>query len=128
VAPNRVRELILGRPLLRDRDEEEVRGYRDALTLIHEGAGGLPVSEGTIQRLHHLTRGEIWDAGRYKEQDGDIIERYPDGGERVRFRTVPAAETPARMSQMVADWQRCLEERWIHPLIAMGAFNLDFLL
>lgn len=127
VAPNRVRELILGRPLLRDRDEEEVRGYRDALTLIHEGAAGLPVSEGTIQRLHHLTRGEIWDAGRYKEKDGDIIERYPDGGERVRFRTVPAAETPARMSQMVADWQRCLEERWIHPLIVMGAFNLDFL-
>lgn len=36
VEPGRVRELILGQPLLRDRDEEEVRGYRDALTLIHE--------------------------------------------------------------------------------------------
>ncbi|OGT83059.1 MAG: cell filamentation protein Fic [Gammaproteobacteria bacterium RIFCSPLOWO2_02_FULL_61_13] len=127
VEPARVRELILGRPLLRDRDEEEVRGYRDALTLIHENPAGLSVSDATIQKLHTLARGEIWDAGKYKVKDGDIIERYPDGSERVRFRTVSAAETPARVAEMVADWQRCLEERWIHPLIALAACNLDFL-
>jgi Fic family protein len=127
VEPGRVRTLVLGQPLLRDRDEEEVRGYRDALTLIHEHAGALPVSEATIQRLHRLTRGEIWDAGRYKDKDGDIIERYPDGRDRIRFRTVSAAETQARMAELVADWQRCLDERWIHPLIALGAFNLGFL-
>jgi Fic family protein len=127
VEPGRVRELILGQPLLRDRDEEEVRGYRDALTLIHENPAGLPVSDATIQKLHALTRGEIWDAGKYKDKDGDIIERYPDGSERVRFRTVAAAETPARVAELVADWQRCLDERWIHPLIALAAFNLDFL-
>lgn len=127
VEPGRVRELILGQPLLRDRDEEEVRGYRDALTLIHENPGALPVSDATVQKLHALTRGEIWDAGKYKDKDGDIIERYPDGSERVRFRTVTADETPAHMAELVADWQRCLDERWIHPLIALAAFNLDFL-
>ncbi len=127
VEPGRVRELILGRPLLRDRDEEEVRGYRDALTLIHEDAAGLQISDATIQTLHRLMRGEIWDAGKYKEKDSDIIERDPDGRERVRFRTVSAAETPARIAELAADWQRCLEERWIHPLIALAAFNLDFL-
>jgi Fic family protein len=127
VEPGRVRELILGQPLLRDRDEEEVRGYRDALTLIHENHAALPVNDATIQKLHALTRGEIWDAGKYKDKDGDIIERYPDGSERVRFRTVSAAETPASMAELVADWQRCLDERWIHPLIALAAFNLDFL-
>jgi hypothetical protein len=26
-----------------------------------------------------------------------------------------------------ADWQACLEERWVPPLIALAAFNLDFL-
>jgi len=127
VAPGRVRELVLGQPLLRDRDEEEVRGYRDALNLIHENAAGLPVSESTIQTLHRLARGEIWDAGKYKEKDGDIIERYPDGSERVRFRTVTAVETPVRMAELAADWRRCLDERWVHPLIALAAFNLDFL-
>lgn len=127
VEPGRVRELILGRPLLRDRDEEEVRGYRDALTLIHADAAVLPVDEATIRRLHSLTRGEIWDAGKYKENDGDIIERRLDGSERVRFRPVSAADTPARTVELLADWRRCLDERWIHPLIALAAFNLDFL-
>ncbi len=120
VEPGRVRELILGQPLLRDRDEEEVRGYRDALTLIHENPAALPVSDATIQKLHALSRGEIWDAGKYKDKDGDIIECYPDGSERVRFRTVSAAETPASMVELVVDWKRCLDERWIHPLIALA--------
>ncbi len=35
---SRVRAVVLGRPALRDRNEEEVRGYRDALKLIHESA------------------------------------------------------------------------------------------
>ena len=43
VETRRVRELVFGTPLLRDRDEEEVRGYRDALKLIHEDGARLPV-------------------------------------------------------------------------------------
>ena len=126
--PSRVRDvLVAAKPLFRDRDEEEVRGYRDALKLIHETAASLPVSEVTLRDLHRLARGQIWDAGQYKEKDGDIIERYPDGRERVRFRPVPAAGTPQAMVALMADWQRCLDERWVHPLIAMAAFNLDFL-
>lgn len=128
VAPSRVRDvLVAAKPLFRDRDEEEVRGYRDALKIIHDGAARLPVSEDTIRELHQLARGQIWDAGKYKENDGDIIERYVDGGERVRFRPVSASDTPTAMSGLVADWQRSIDDRWVHPLIAMAAFNLDFL-
>ena len=32
----RVKAVVLSKSRLRDRDEEEVRGYRDALKLIHE--------------------------------------------------------------------------------------------
>ncbi len=123
----RVATVVFGRPLLRDRDEEEVRGYRDALALIHEQGARLPLAEETVLRLHRMARGEIWDAGRYKERDGDIIEKHPEGRERVRFRTVPAAATPAAMAELVASWDRCLRERWTHPLVALAAFNLDFL-
>ena len=128
VDPSRVRDVLIApKPLFRDRDEEEVRGYRDALKLMHERAERLPVSEATICELHSLARGQIWDAGKFKEKDGDIIERYADGSERVRFRPVSAANTPLEMAQLVEDWQRCLDDRWVHPLIAMAAFNLDFL-
>lgn len=74
-----------------------------------------------------LTKGDIWDTGKYKERDGDIIERYPDGRERVRFRTVPAVQTAEYMGKLVDMWDRCLRERWVHPLVALAAFNLDFL-
>ena len=128
VDPRRVRDVLVSpKPLFRDRDEEEVRGYREALTLIHETSADLPITEETVCRLHRLTRGEIWDAGCYKVKDGDIIERYANGRERIRFRPVPAAETPGFMADLVSDWRRCLEERWVHPLIAVAAFNLDFL-
>ena len=123
----RVRTVIFGKSPSRDRDEEEVRGYRDALKLIHEGGTKLPVSEETLLKLHRLCRGEIWDAGKYKDKDSDIIERYSDGRERVRFKTVPATKTRSFTKELVEKWQQCLEERWVHPLIAMAAFNLDFL-
>jgi len=124
---SRVATVVFGRPLLRDRDEEEVRGYRDALALIHDHASELSLSEETVLRLHRMARGEIWDAGIYKEHDGDIIEKYPDGRERIRFHTVPAAATPRAMSDLVSLWDECLRERWVHPLVGLAAFSLDFL-
>jgi Fic family protein len=123
----RIGTIIFGKPLLKDRSEEEVRGYRDALKWIHEQAAAIPVSEEIVLQLHRMARGQIWDAGRYKEKDGDIIERFADGRERVRFKTVPAARTPESMKETLALWGDCLKERWVHPLIALAAFNLDFL-
>ena len=85
----RVKTIVLGNAHLKDRDEEEVRGYRNALKLVHEQGAKLPVSEETILRLHRLAKGNIWDAGKYKEKPSDIIEKYPDGTACVRFKTVP---------------------------------------
>jgi Fic family protein len=127
VDKSRVATLIFGKPVLRDRDEEEVRGYRDALKLIHESGAQLPISEATIKKLHRLCRGEIWDAGRYKEKDVDIIQTYADGRSRVRFKTVPASKTPKAMAEMVELWQRGTQEKWIPPLALAAALNLDFL-
>ena len=45
VDQSRVATLMFGKPALRDRDEEEMRGYRDALRLIHESGAKLPISE-----------------------------------------------------------------------------------
>jgi Fic family protein len=40
---------------------------------------------------------------------------------------VPAAATPAAMDTLIRDWHLCLDERWVPPLLALAAFNLDFL-
>jgi Fic family protein len=118
---------MFGKPALRDRDEEEVRGYRDALKLIHESGAKLPITEATIKKLHKLCRGDIWDAGQYKEKDVDIIQTYADGRSRVRFKSVPAKQTQKAMAEMVELWQRGLREKWVHPLVLVAALNSDFL-
>lgn len=55
IEQSRVKPVILGKSLLRDRDEEEIRGYRDALKLIHEQHYRLSISEKTIKQLHVIT-------------------------------------------------------------------------
>ena len=127
VDQSRVATLVFGKSALRDRDEEEVRGYRDALKLIHEHGAKLPISEATIKTFHKLSRGDIWDAGAYKEKDVDIIQTYPDGRSRVRFKTLPAKDTPRAMAEMIELWQRGLRERSAPPLLLAAALNLDFL-
>lgn len=127
IEASRVRPVIRGTRALRDRNEEEIRGYRDALILIHESGRYLAVSEQTIRRLHRLSRGEAWDGGQYKRKDVDIIETYPNGRSRVRFKSLPAKRTPAAMADLLASWDDALEGTRLHPLLALAAFNLDFL-
>jgi|APIni6443716594_1056825.scaffolds.fasta_scaffold121081_1 Fic family protein len=127
VDKSRIATIVFGKPLLRDRDEEEVRGYRQALALIHGQGVALPISEETILRLHRLARGEIWDAGKYKEKDTDIIEKHPNGRSRIRFRTVPAVKTPKHMKELVDIYNDSIDEQRIPPPVLLSAFNLDFL-
>lgn len=123
----RIGTIIFGKALLHDRSEEEVRGYREALTLIHSLGPKLPVTEETCKKLHLLTRGEIWDAGKYKEKSSDIIEKRMDGTSSVRFRTVAAKQTDKFMKQLHAAWDDAIKETEMHRVIALAAYNLDFL-
>jgi hypothetical protein len=127
VEHKRIGTVIFGKAALRDRDEEEVRGYRKALELIHTKGKSLAISEATIQELHAISRGRLGDAGEYKQSENDIIEVHPGGRREVRFRTVRAADTPAFMAELVQRWEQVRLERVVPPLIALGAFNLDFL-
>lgn len=127
VDQKRIGTVIFGKSLLHDRSEEEVRGYREALNLIHTRGSKLPVTEETCRKLHLLTRGEIWDAGQYKEKDSDIIEKQTDGTFRIRFRTVPAKQTPKYMKQLHMLWDASIKETNLHRIIALAAYNLDFL-
>jgi len=127
VDQSRIGTIVFGQPLLRDRDEEEVRGYRQSLTWIHEQGAKILVSDETILQLHRMTRGEIWDAGKYKEKDGDIIEKFPDGRSRVRFKTVAAKDTPSCMKDLVGLYDDAVKDHKVPPLVLLAAFNLDFL-
>ena len=127
VDQKRIGTIVFGRKHLKDRSEEEVRCYRTALDWIHQKGAKISISERTVLKLHKMSRGEIWDSGKYKEKNVDIIEKLPGGGERVRFKTVEASKTPPAMKKLVEIWPDSLKKKNVHPLIALAAFNLDFL-
>ena len=124
---DRVGTVVFGHPALKDRGEEEVSGYRDALELVHTQGARLPVSAETILKLHRLCRGEIWDAGRYKDKPVDIVEKHPDGRVTVRFRSVPPEHTPGCLQGSIELWGEQIQGHDIAPVIVLAAFNLDFL-
>lgn len=123
----RVKSVVLGRPALRDRNEEEVGGYRDALQRIHDAAGRLPISEETVRELHRRSRGGIGDAGDYRTSDMDIVETFADGRSRVRFRAVAGAEVSRSMAGLVETWIAHRKLGTVPELLALAAFGLDFL-
>ncbi|MBM9546542.1 hypothetical protein JWG40_05905 [Leptospira sp. 201903074] len=85
VAQTRIETVIFGNSLLKDRNEEEIRGYQQALRWIHESHHKIDINLKTILKLHKLSRGEIWDAGKLKEKQIDITEILPSGKSRIRF-------------------------------------------
>lgn len=128
VEASRVTTLVFGSPALRDRDEQEVLGYRSALDLLHRETAAVAMTPEMIKRLHRLTRGDIWDAGEYKQKAEPIIERYPDGRTRVRFMPVEAgAATIAAVVELTDLWSASQRDRLVNPFVAMAAFVLDFL-
>lgn len=127
VDKNRVATVVFGKSKIQDRNEEEVRGYKNALTKIFAAPHKLNIDEKIILFLHKTIRGEIGDAGRYKEKDGDIIEIFPNGRSRVRFKPVSAPDTSTYMNVLIEKYHQFLLNKEVHPLISIAAFNLDFL-
>lgn len=90
VDQKRIGTIVFGKSFLRDGDEEEVRGYRKALDLIHTKRAALPISEETIRKLHSLSRGAVGDAGVYKQMQNDIIEVHPNGRRDLLYTLIEA--------------------------------------
>jgi Fic family protein len=127
VAPDRLRPLVLGDARPRDRSEQEVQGYRNALHRIHTGAAAVQVTPETLQDLHRTIQEGIGDAGQWKAVENDIIEFRPGEAPRVRFRTLPAKEVPRAVEEMCLLYRYALDQQHVPPLVAVACLVLDFL-
>lgn len=127
VQPNRLRPLVLGQARPRDRPEEEIQGYRNALKRIHAGADDLPVAPDTLRQLHGTIQEGVGDAGRWKRVESDIVEVRPGEPPRVRFRTVPAAAVPRAVEELCLSYRHALDQEHVPALVAVAALVFDFL-
>jgi hypothetical protein len=94
----RVGTIVFGHKQLRDRAEEEIGGYRDALKWIHGQGPKLLISEETIRELHRLTTGGIGDASITKKRIRTSSRNRPMVGK----------EFASRPFQRVKPLQRCV--------------------
>ena len=123
----RLKPLVIGHSKPRDRSEEEVAGYRKALELIHKKHQSLKIDTETIKELHRLCRGELWDAGKWKEKNNDIIRKHPDGRVEVIFKPVSAAKTPEMMKQVCLAYENSVSQLKYPDIYAVACLVLDFL-
>lgn len=128
VAPSRLKALVIKHTQPRDRSEQEVAGYRDALGLTHESARNMPFTPNVVLQLHTtLSRYMPAPGGRWKQTDNDIIERHPDGTVRIRFKPTPAHLTPMAMEELTKRYADALRDAKQDPLVLVPLTILDFL-
>jgi Fic family protein len=128
VASHRLKSLVLKNATPQSRSEQEIAGYRDVLSLIHESGEQMPFSESALLQLHSmLYRYMPQPGGQWKATNNDIIERYPDGTSRIRFRPVPAHLAPIAMSDLISRYRFALDQHLADPLILVPLAVLDFL-
>ncbi len=124
----RVVELVEERTTPENRSEAEIAGYRTVLDTIHASAPQIPFKPSVVEQLHRdLYQFTGVPAGRWKTVENSIEEVRPDGTQFVRFRTVPARETPDAMSELHSRFDEASRLGDYHPLLLAGCYVFDFL-
>jgi Fic family protein len=128
VEPERLRLLVLGDERPRDRSEEEIIGYGNALRWIHENHHKAAIAPETLKQLHALAQaGTVGDAGTWKESQNEIVELDPEGRLKVRFQPVEPAFVPAAVEELCRAYNRSIDQSTISPLVAAACLVFDFL-
>ncbi|MCF4997525.1 cell filamentation protein Fic [Pseudomonas syringae] len=128
ITPARLKSLIKGNIDPKSRSEQEIAGYRDALSLIHETAGAMPFSEGVLRQMHSLLYRYLpQDGGNWKATNNDIIERHSDGSSRLRFEPIAAHLTPMAVLETVERYRLAVGQNLADPLVLVPLAVLDFL-
>ena len=113
----------------RNRSEEEISGYRDVLSTIHESYEYIMPRPNNILQLHRdlYSFSSSSAGGSYKNSDNVIAETDKDGKSMARFIPVPAFQTADAMQTLCTDFLDALDEGTYDPLVLIPMFVLDFL-
>ena len=111
-----------------NRSEQEIAGYRDVLSLIHESYEYIQPRPNMILQLHKmLYKYGGFESGEYKINENVISEDDGNGNQRIRFSPVPTWETPLAMDELCRAFDEAMADPEIDPLLIIPMFVLDFL-
>ena len=125
----RVRQLVEGKTAPRNRNEQEIAGYRDVLGIIHESFDAIPLTRNYILQLHKILYSHMNNpaAGRTKTVQNYISAAYPDGHTETLFTPLSPYETPEALDRICEEYNRVIGNMELEPLIAIPVFIHDFL-
>lgn len=125
----RLHALVVEKAEPRSRSEEEIAGYREVLTTIHESYEYIPIRPNNLLQLHRdlYSFGGKEAAGRFKNTDNIIAETDHEGKEHVRFKPTPAFQTPEAIEDLCQAFNEAVDKSEYDALLLIPMFVLDFL-
>jgi len=125
----RIRQLVEEKTTPKNRDEQEIAGYRDVLNIIHENFDAIPITQNFILQLHKILYSHMNNpmGGRTKNVQNYISATYPDGHTEILFTPLPPFETPEALDKICAEYNYVIGNAEAEPLLAIPIFIHDFL-
>ena len=125
----RIRKLVEEKTTPKNRNEQEITGYRDVLNLIHESFDVIPITQNYILQLHKIMYSHMNNpmAGRTKNVQNYISATHTDGHVEILFTPLPPYETPEALDRICEEYNRVIGNMEAEPLILIPVFIHDFL-
>jgi Fic family protein len=126
---DRLKALVLNNAKPKNRNEEEIIGYKEVLKIIHENFENISISSNYILQLHKLllSHTSLTFGGKFKNVQNYIAEIDKDGNQNVLFTPPEPFETPIYIDDLCSEYNICSNKNDFIPLIAIPIFILDFL-
>lgn len=124
----RINEIVIKNLEPKNRNEEEIAGYRDVLTLIHENYKYIDINQNTILQLHrdlYKYTGYSY-GGKFKNSQNYIEETNVKGEKKIRFTPLNAVETPIAVTELCQNYNAIVNDESCDLLILIPIFILDF--
>ncbi len=125
----RIKQLVEEKTTPRNRDEQEIAGYRDVLNVIHESFDAIPITQNYILQLQKMLYSHMNNplAGRTKSVQNYISAAYPDGHTEILFTPLASYETSEAFDRICEEYNRVIGNLEVEPLIIIPIFIHDFL-
>ena len=106
----RIRQLVEEKTTPRNRNEQEIAGYRDVLNIIHESFEAIPITQNYILQMHKILYSHMNNpvAGRTKTVQNYISAAYPDGRTQIVFTPLSPYETPEALDRICEEYNRVI--------------------
>ena len=124
----RINELVNKKLEPKNRNEEEIAGYRDVLSLIHENYNYIDITLNTILQLHrdlYKYTGYSY-GGKFKNSQNYIEETNENGEKKIRFVPLSPVETPIAIQELCENYNQLVNNEYCDLLILIPIFILDF--